>query len=371
MAISGILDWARPGVDVDRGEIATVREDLVTVLCGAVMIAGLAIDGWAHKNVITTLEGFFTPYHAVMYAGYGLTAVWIFWLAYRRRHRFPVWWRDGFPRGYRLGALGALIFAVGGFGDMIWHQTIGIEVGLLPSFSPTHIVASVGGIIIGTSPLRSWWASGEGGARSFAGVVSMTYAAMGALVMLNYGASMMTLAPTRPYEPVLGRDYGGIIDTPDEFWAVQGVSSYIITTLLLTVPLLLMHRRRATLGAGTALVTGIAVRLMVINEFPGVYLTVCLAAIAAAVLADLAIVRLDAVRGPDAALRLPIAGALYAGLVCAGQLAGLHLAVGLRWPPELWTGVVVLVAGLGAMLGGLAARPVSSATGSPVAVDNR
>ncbi|MFC7107944.1 hypothetical protein ACFQQB_50670 [Nonomuraea rubra] len=78
-----------------------------------------------------------------------------------RRDRHPQWWRDGWPEGYRLGAIGALIFFAGGFGDMIWHQTIGIEIGLLPSFSPTHIVATLGGVILGTSPLRSWWASGR------------------------------------------------------------------------------------------------------------------------------------------------------------------------------------------------------------------
>lgn len=343
-------------------EFATVREDLVTVLGGTVVITGLAIDGWAHKNVITTLEGFFTPYHAVLYAGYAITAAWIVRMAYRRRHRFPEWWRDGWPYGYRLGAIGALVFALGGFADMIWHETIGFEVGLLPSFSPSHIVASVGGILLGTSPLRSWWGTGEGGLRSLAGVLAMTYAVMGALVMLNWGASLMTTAPTQVYEPVVGVDYGGIIDTPEEFLAVQGVSSYVVTTLLVTIPLLLMHRRRAVLGAGTALVIGVAVRLMVINEFPQPYLTVCLAAIAAAFLADLALVRLDAVRGADAPLRLPIAGALYAALVCTGQLVGLQLTVGVRWPAEMWTGIVVLVAGLGALLGGLAARP------APVAV---
>ncbi|MGW4796715.1 hypothetical protein ACWEPC_30265, partial [Nonomuraea sp. NPDC004297] len=256
-----------------------------------------------------------------------------------------------------LGAIGALIFFVGGFGDMIWHQTIGIEIGLLPSFSPTHVIATLGGIMLGTSPLRSWWASGEGGLRSVIGVASMTGAVMGALVLLNYGASIMTIAPTRPYEPQFG-DYGGIIDTPDEFLVVQGVFSYLVTTLLLAVPLLMMHRRRATMFAGTALVLGVAIRLMVINEFPQPHLTVVAGALAAAVLADGLLVRLDTVRGPDAPLRLPVAGALYAGLVCAGQLAGLHLAAGLRWPPEMWAGTVVLTMLLGGLLGGLAARPL-------------
>jgi hypothetical protein len=29
-----------------------------------------------------------------------------------------------------------------------------------------------------------------------------------------------------------------------------------------------------------------------------------------------------------------------------------------RWPPELWGGVLVLTGGLGVLLGGLATRPV-------------
>ncbi|MFD0477241.1 hypothetical protein ACFQ0B_60320 [Nonomuraea thailandensis] len=124
----------------------------------------------------------------------------------------------------------------------------------------------------------------------------MTFAVMGMLVLLNYGASIMTVAPTRPYEPVLG-DYGGIIDTPDEFLVVQGVFSYLVTTLLVTIPLLMMHRRRATMFAGAALVLGVAIRLMVINEFPQPHLTVAAGALAAALLADGLLVRLDTVRG--------------------------------------------------------------------------
>ncbi|GAA2870785.1 hypothetical protein GCM10020220_070090 [Nonomuraea rubra] len=74
---------------------------------------------------------------------------------------------------------------------------------------------------------------------------------------------------------------------------VQGVFSYLVTTLLVTIPLLMMHRRRATMFAGTALVLGVAIRLMVINEFPQPHLTVAAGALAAALLADGLLVRLD------------------------------------------------------------------------------
>ncbi len=58
---------------------------------------------------------------------------------------------------------------------------------------------------------------------------------------------------------------------------------------------------------------------------------------------------------------LPYVAAGVAALVWSGQLAGLAVAEGLRWPASLWLGVVVLSAGAA---GGLAlltgARPAAS-----------
>ncbi|GAA4717946.1 hypothetical protein [Phytohabitans rumicis] len=331
-------------------EVATPREDLITVLLGACFVGGALSDGWAHANVIETLEGFFTPWHALLYSGFAGSAGWTFWLAYSRRARAPYWWRDGWPAGYRVGAIGVLIFLVGGLGDMIWHETFGIEVGLNAGFSPSHMLLVIGAVLMLSSPLRSWWASGAGGGlRAATGVASATLAVMGTTILLTHSVAFRFAAPTQPYDPT--------VDGVHMIAAVRGVDAYLVTTLMLGVPLLWMHRRRATPGAATALVAGVALFIMVMFEFPAPQFAGAIAAVAAAAVADLILVRLDAWRGPDAALRLPIAGAVFAGAAWSGHLLGLHLADGVRWPVEMWTGLVVLCAALGALLGGLAARP--------------
>jgi hypothetical protein len=357
MEISSILGLNRHRPNTEERELATQQEDLVTVLLSLCMAAGVTADGWAHKNVIETLEGFFTPWHGLLYAGFSGTAAWTFFLAYRRRDRYPVWWRDGWPAGYRVGVLGIGFFALGGLGDMIWHEALGIEIGLLPSFSPSHALVTIGGVLLVTSPLRSWWAANDGPRRAATGVASLALAAVAATVLLTYVSAFMTTGPMLPYEPALG-DYGGIVDTHEELQAVQGVASYLVTTLLVGIPLLLVHRRHAALGTGTALVAGVSLYFMVINQMPPAHLLAAVGAVCGAAVADVLLLRLDEVRGSNAMLRLPLAGGLFATLVWSGHLIGLHLGDGVRWPPEMWAGIVVLTSVLGVLLGGLAARPV-------------
>ena len=361
MANSGVyeqvgLSGGTPGRPNGRATLAgsaSVREDLVTVLFGACLIGGAMADGWAHVNIVETLEGFFTPWHGLLYAGFTATAVWTFWLAYQRRGRTPMWWRHGWPAGYRLGAVGVLIFFAGGLGDMLWHETLGVEVGLDAAFSPTHMLIDVGATLLVTSPLRSWWATRAGGWRAVTGVASMTLGAMAPTILLTHSSAFITRAPTMSYYPdVFERGQGG-----SQLPAIAGVDAYLVTTLVLAIPLLLSHRRRATPGAATAVVAGVALFSMVMFEFPAPQATAALAAVGGAAVADVILVRLDAVRGPEAAFRLPIAGAVFPALVWSGHLLGLQTTEGLGWSPEVWTGIVTLTAILGALLGGLAARP--------------
>ncbi len=52
-----------------EGDQATRREHFVYVFFGLWLLAGLSLDGWAHRNR-PELESFFTPWHAVFYAGF-------------------------------------------------------------------------------------------------------------------------------------------------------------------------------------------------------------------------------------------------------------------------------------------------------------
>ncbi|MBM0260074.1 hypothetical protein [Micromonospora sp. 4G55] len=333
---------SRPGVAP-----ASRREDLVAVLLGACLVGGALADGWAHTSLLETIEGFFTPWHGLLYAGFAGSAGWICWLAYRRRDRAPRWWRDGWPRGYRVGAIGVAVFAAGGLADMVWHETLGVEVGLDAEFSPSHLLLDGGAVLLLTSPLRSWWASREGGARAATGVASLALGTMATTILLGHSSAFLSAAATRATGAAGAQQA-----------AVLGVDAYLVTTVVIGVPVLLSHRRRATPGAATAVVAGVALFALMMFEFPVPQAWGAVGAITGAALADLALCRSDAVRGPDAVLRPPIAGAVLAALVWGGHLAGLALADGIGWTPEVWSGVVTLTAVEGALLGGLAARPL-------------
>jgi hypothetical protein len=330
---------------------ATPTEDLVTALCGTAMMLGVLSDAWAHNNIIKTLDSFFTPWHALLYAGFGATGAWTFLLAYRRRHVAPEWWRDGWPAGYRLGALGTVIFLLAGGGDMVWHTVFGIEANLAAGLSPSHLTLAVGATLLLSSPLRSWWAHGSGrGLRAATAVTGLTLATTVFSIFVGYGVAFFPGLPLQPY-------HSHTPTAEESTGAALGAASYVLTTALIVVPLLLVHRRRAVPGTATALVAAVSLFVVASREFPTAVTVAAGTAIAGAAIADALLLRLDKVRGMDAPLRLPIAGALVAAVVWSAQLVGLQLGGGIRWPVELWSGIVVITVAVGALLGGLAARP--------------
>ena len=83
------------------------------------MTAGIFIDGWAHIN-LTSLEIFFTPWHAVFYSGFLTTAGWVVYQALRFQPRPRAFAPDAVPAGYLVGVFGVLLFGLGGVADMLW-----------------------------------------------------------------------------------------------------------------------------------------------------------------------------------------------------------------------------------------------------------
>jgi hypothetical protein len=183
-------------------------------------------------------------------------------------------------------------------------------------------------------------------------VGSLGLAVMIATPLLNHSIALATAGPTVAYDPAVLRG-------PERVVAIAAVDAYLITTVILVLPLLLVHRRRTAPGTGTALVGGVATFVLVMFGFPEPQTTAALAALAAAAVVDATLARLDAVRGRDAALRLPLAGALFGAAVTAGHLLGLQIADAVRWSPEMWTGTIALTGVVGALLGTLAARPAA------------
>jgi hypothetical protein len=335
-------------------EVTTPREDMVTTVLAAVMVGGVLTDAWAHVNIIETIESFFTPWHAMLYTGFAAVAAWTFWLAFRRRPTMARWWRTGWPVGYLIGAIGAVGFAVGGLLDMVWHTIFGVETSLDIAFSPSHLLLSFSAALLLSSPVRSWWATGEGGLRAVCGVLSLGFATVFGGILLTTFSAFTSTAPTRPYDHVNG--------STSHVATALGMACYVITTALLVVPVLLAHRRRPTPGTATGVVAIVALFACTMYDLAPTQTAAGAGAIVGALIADVVLYRLDVSRGREASMRLPIAGAVFAGLVWTGHLTGMHLATGLRWPVELWAGTVVVTALVGAALGTLAERPVPYAS---------
>jgi hypothetical protein len=344
-------DVRRPAVATsgDTRHVTTRNEDVVTAVLASLMIGGALSDTWAHTNLSEELETFFTPWHALLYGGFALTAAWTFWLGLRRRSETPRWWRDGWPAGYGLGALGAVGFLVAGVLDMIWHSIFGVEVSLDIVLSPSHLLLAVSGTLLVTSPLRSWWATGSTGRRAATGIAALALGSILGVLLLGHSTAFRSTAPARAYDHVVG--------SPSHIDVSYGSARYFVTTAILLVPVLLVYRRRTVFGTATAVVGSIFLFNLVANEFPGTLTAVALGATAGALAVDLLAVRLDGMRGPDAPLRLPIVGALFGALFTAGHLLGLQVADGIAWPVAIWTGNIVLAALAGALLGGLATPP--------------
>ncbi len=328
--------------------VASRRDDLIGVLFGVALVGGVLSDAWAHVNLLSTLESFFTPWHALLYTGFAGTAAWTWWLALRHRHGNDRWWAEGWPAGYAVGAIGSAIFLVGGAADMLWHQIFGIETSLRIAMSPSHMMLAAGGALLLTSQLRSWWASGEGGLRSVTGVLSAALGTMMGLILVLGMTGMNTIAPTRAYQTVPGA-------ASSSTGAAQGIQAYLIGTVVLLIPVLLILRRRSVPAATTTVSGVVGLFLMIEREFPMPLTGALIGMIIGAALADTVIYQLDLRRGFAAAGRLPIVGALAAAAMWAGHLIGLQVADGVRWPVELWLGAVVMCGLLGALLGTLAA----------------
>jgi hypothetical protein len=126
----------------------------MTALSG-VFVAGLFLDGWAHTHGRVD-DTFFTPWHAVLYAGYLITAAYLVATLLRHRVRGHAW-RQALPPGYAPSLLGTALWLPTGLGDLAWHEIFGAEANLDALLSPPHLVLALGMGLIVTGPVRAAW----------------------------------------------------------------------------------------------------------------------------------------------------------------------------------------------------------------------
>lgn len=314
-------------------------EDGTTVALTAWLVFGIFLDGWAH-NTGTLVESFFTPWHAALYSGFVATAAWIAWSVWRRRAAVTGW-RDAVPTGYRAAVAGVVIFLVSGAGDLTWHLTFGIERGVAALLSPTHLGLFVGALLMITAPLRAALAHAgsdeDARLRRLApAVASATLAGCMTIFILQEFAQLrengfVTVGTARGIGFI-----HPITNVTSTFNIEAGIAAFVIGSLTLFVPLLMLARRFELTVPMVATVMGVQVILLqALQGFndPGL---VALGLIGtAAVCVTTRALRPAPARRPALLVFAGLAPPLFWGVFLLGVDLHDH---GLGWKPELWGG---------------------------------
>ena len=329
---------------------ATWNENLATVAFGLWLMAGVFIDGFAHANLRNTIENFFTPWHAILYSGFTVTALWVVWMAFRRVHQ-------GFtglaaiPAGYELGLIGAGIFGLGGVGDMIWHTLFGIEVGIDALLSPTHLMLYLGATLLITSPIRAMWHNSSF-TPSFKEFLPTLLAAFG----------------TFSFTTFMNMHLWGLVNVPDSSYAMMyltGTSGNIASrfvdagilfsnAVIMFMALFLLRRWRTPVGTFT-FILGLNTLAMFAMFGKSDYLPQVLLAAAAGLIMDAMIFTMKP--SPTRILELRVFAIIAPVAIWGLHFLALALTGGVGISRELWTGITVMTALCGAALSVLVVPP--------------
>ena len=328
---------------------ASWRSDLLTIVLGLWLIAGLFVDGYAHNNLRGTLESFFTPWHAVLYSGFTVCATWIAWLVFQQA-RAGRRGLDAIPVGYEWGMAGVLIFGLGGFGDMIWHTVFGIEVGTSALLSPTHLMLLTGGVLVVSSPLRSAWLNVNlARAPSFIAFLPALLSVFGAysfiVFMQMYSWGMTNVPDNKGYVDWLVLNGGSQTLESAHREAASGI--LYSNVIMIGTALLLLRRWRTPFGTFT-LLYGVNTLMMNAMMSGQLGLERTIPALAAGLIAD-SLVRFLEPR-PERVLEWRVFAGLVPLLIWGLHFAGLAwLGGGIGLNREFFTGITAM-AGLGGLL---------------------
>ncbi|MGK2854740.1 MAG: hypothetical protein ACSLE3_11680 [Microbacteriaceae bacterium] len=328
--------------------LLTTPERLASVAFGLWMVVGLFLDGWAHDNAKP--ESFFTPWHGVLYSGFAASATAAILVAMRARSGVRPW-RADLPVGHGLTLVALGVFAAGAVGDLVWHETLGIEVGVEALLSPTHLLLLAGGLAVLSAPVRAaWWSDPFAPSfRSFAPTVLAL-----ALLTSLAGFFLLYLSPfvNDAAGAAFTRSPGVVHDHPStdvgELQQLLGIGSILMTTVLFAVPLHLVLRRWAPPPGTFVLFFGVVTVLFVgLAEFSQPSLV--FAGLGAGLAGD-AVARGG--RGPASASVATSVAVLWLTYFGLYELA----EGGVAWTAELWAGTTILATMVAGALGLLTAH---------------
>ncbi len=333
---------ALEGSTVRSDLAASAQENLVTLLGGIWLTAGLFIDGYAHANIIdTATEDFFTPWHGIFYSGFTFSAAWIGYLMYRRQNADGI--RAWIPPGYGWAVIGLGVFALGGVGDLIWHQTFGVETGIDALLSPTHLVLLFGLILVLAAPLQAVLRTGGS---EWMAISSVTILALLAAFFTTFA---------RPFSDAWTLE---IASRQEDIWAAWTVAGIIVSTMIMGVSALYLLQRFPSLPFGFLTVVWAVPTIGEAYSLGNTPIPAIAGGLTAGLVGD---VLLRTVSGPPRArFGVSLSLAAMAGWA-AWTFAGFVEADTFRLEPEIWTGQIV-VSGL--IMAGLTMLAFGSPSGA-------
>lgn len=329
-------------ITTGTGEPLGQRDQLLSAVFGLWMILGLFLDGWAHDN--QKPESFFTPSHGVLYSGFTAAGAFAVHRALRSR-RPDARWAEALPRGHGLTLAALGVFAFAAVGDLVWHEVLGIEVGLEALLSPTHLLLMASGLVALSAPIRAAWTSTETAPRFWAFLpVALATSLLTALVafFLSFFSPFSNDAGATSFTRFPGQVHSHPSTDPRELQQLVGVGSILVMSVVLAGAIAFLLRRwRVPAGTLTLLFSLLVALFVGTDEFAQPL--VLLAGPLAGAVGDLLVRR-----------RLP-AAAVTGGAVAALWLSYFSLYAldegSIEWVAEIWAGSVFLGALLATGIG--------------------
>ncbi len=347
------------------GAKAIWREDLITGLLSSLLVAGLFLDGWNHINLQNgALGSFFTIWHALLYAGFNVTALWVVSRnphLYTRSHKPAAYFHPilGIPLRYPLAIGGLALAGVGLFGDLAWHTVFGEEAGVARVIAPFHLLLFAGAAGLASAPLRSAWyaprfyPAAASFRRMLPPLLALTLVTCVLAFMFQWLNAFLDWTPSVQIgriPPELASN--SRVRGTTEF---AGAARVLVTNLILFAPLFLALRRwRLPFGSATMLFVGVSFAMSSLSSFE-LGATV-FAALVGGLVADTVIDIFE----PDAhnTRGYRVLAALTPLALWTTYFLILRIVYAIEWPFDLWLGTTLLAAVSGLLLSYVSIPPV-------------
>ncbi|MBI19707.1 MAG: hypothetical protein CMB73_03940 [Euryarchaeota archaeon] len=205
LAIAGIIAFILHNRLKGLPKIGQKYYDPIVLILGMWCLVGLLIDAFAHIAGEVD-DTFFTPWHAIWYSGSAAYGAYIFYAilpegGFQQLIKSPFSVLKGIENHHKPGVYGIIVFAISGFGDMIWHELLGVEENTDILLSPTHIGLFTGLIMSVTAPVWSAWADAKSGKDGLKSQLLLVFGVGAAwtVCLLMFKYANLWLAPLQSY----------------------------------------------------------------------------------------------------------------------------------------------------------------------------